>query len=270
MEDFKNNVGDAFFLKAFAEAKKELDSKRSDDNLIKFFRVFATIVNNGEWVNAPITNNKLLIFNYRGGQYVSIYSSLQGRVAGDSADVIVADINKFIDVVYDNPSFMGIVVDPNKNPFYINRKLIHKLTDRKDPRVVVKDWGKGIPNYTQKDLMVQEEILDFGMQVIEDYFIKQNNFSQLEVNYGVEYFPNFVLKRNGILYFLKVDVGIVDKPILKGNDRAYYLAFSRKYNARCLYAPIVISPADEMRAKERLVLYGDAFHVSQPQIEEIY
>lgn len=135
----------------FGEAKRRMCVLKTREAINKFYEIFSELVKNGSWVSAPVNGNQLVISPFRGGHYIAIYSDMYGRIPGDSKDVITLDINKFIDILYDNPHLLGIVVDPNKDPFLINRKAINDLTVRKDPLLQVKDWGNGIPSYTEKD-----------------------------------------------------------------------------------------------------------------------
>lgn len=117
----------------------------------RFYKIFAGLVENGSWVSVPVNGSQLVIAPFRDGHYIAIYSDMNGCVAGDSKDVITWDINKFIDILYDNLHLLGIVVDSNKGLFLLNQKDISNLTVRKDPCLYIKDWGDGIPNYTEKN-----------------------------------------------------------------------------------------------------------------------
>ena len=257
------------FSEPFALAKKKMCELRTNEATQEFYQTFVNLVKCGTWINAPINERKIVIKKIRGGHYIAIYSSLRNRVTGDSKDVITTDINKFIDALYENPRLLGIVVDPSKDPFIINRKAIHFLTDRKDPRLVQKDWGKGIPNYTENDLMVPEELLDFGMQVVEDYFLKDSGFTILETNYGIETFPNFALQKNGQIFLLAVEVAVGERPICSLRNKDFYLASCKRFNARCLYAPIGLVPIDKERAANKLALYGDGYNIIFSGVEEL-
>lgn len=267
MNEGKN--GFDYSPKAFGETKKRMCELRTKESINEFYEVFAWLVKEGEWISAPVNNQQLVISSFRGGNYIAVYSSMDNRVAGDSKDVITTDINKFIDVLYANPRLLGIVVDPNKDPFLINRKAIHELTIRKDPRIVVKDWGKGVPLYTEKDLMVLEELLDFGMQVVEDYYVKKQGFSILEKNYGVSCFPNFALKKGGKVYLVAVDVAVGKRPTYSEREKSYYISACERFNAKCLYAPVAINSSDEIRASKKLALYGDEYCIDFDGVEEL-
>lgn len=265
----EQNKFDPFEIKAFSEAKRKMCLLKTGESMDDFFKVFASIVQSGEWVSAPTNNKQLVTKDFRGGTYLAIYSSLANRLAEDSKDTITTDINKFIDIIYENPCLLGLVVDPNKEPFLINRRAIHELTNRKDPRMIKKDWGVGIPTYDSKDLMVEEELLDFGMQIVEDFYINKHGFTILEKSFGTRCFPNFALQKDGVLYFVKVDVGIVDRPVINQNKKDFFLAACKRFNAKCLYSPIGIVPSDEIRATKKIALYGDAYHIDFAGVEEL-
>ena len=258
-----------FSPKIFGELKNKMCAERSPNAMEEFYKIFARMVKEGSWVHAPINDKQLVISQFRGGGYIAIYSSLDNRVAGDSKEIIAIDINKFIDVLYDNPSLLGIVVDPNKEPFLLNRRAIHEYTERKDNRLLPKDWGKGIPNYSEDDLMVEEELLDFGMQIVSDYYIHKNGFTILETNQGVSGFPNFALEKNGTLYLLKVKCEVGNKPQCLEQDKQFYLSISKKFNAKCLYAPISIASSDNERASNKIALYGDGYYADFSGVVEL-
>ena len=117
-----------FSPKLFGELKNKMCTEKTQEAMEKFYDVFALMVKDGAWVNAPVNDMNLVVSEFRGGEYLAIYSCLDNRVKGDSKDIMAIDINKFIDVLYENPSLLGIVVDPNKEPFLINRRAIHELT----------------------------------------------------------------------------------------------------------------------------------------------
>lgn len=258
-----------FTPKSFGEAKRKLYELKTDEAFDRFYKIFAGLVENGSWVSAPVNDKQLLISPFRGGHYIAIYSDMNGRVAGDSKDVITMDINKFIDILYDNPHLLGIVVDPNKDPFLLNRKDISNLTARKDPRLQVKDWGDGIPNYTEKDLMTEEELLDFGMEIVGQHYIAKNGFTVLETHKGAHGFPNYALQKNGVLYLMKVAVGVTNKPVLSERDREFYLASCKRFNAKCLYAPLALVSSDKERAAKGIALYGDGYYANFSDVEEL-
>jgi hypothetical protein len=264
---YRNNH--LFSSKGLAIAKRRMIQEVTNIARKDFYELFAGMVENKSWVSAPVNDKQLLILPFRGGYYISIYSDMNNRRPGESRDVITADINIFIDCLFDNPHLLGIVVDPNQDPVLISRKEINGLTIRKDPRLQIKDWGVGIPKYTERDLMVEEELLDFGIDVIEEHFVNKNGYEILEINRGADGFPNFALRKNGILYLMKVDAAVTNKPTLTREKREFYVNSCRRFNAKCLYAPLALISSDPERAEAGIALCGDGFHANFTGVEEL-
>lgn len=163
IEDFysstdSSELHQAFTIKNFSAAKDKMIHEESNVARRHFYELFAEMVENRTWVSAPINDKQLLVLPFRGGYYISIYSDINKRTLGESKDVVTSDINVFIDSLYNNPHLLGIVIDPNQDPVLVSRREINGLTIRKDPRLQIKDWGTGIPIYSEKDLMVEEEL----------------------------------------------------------------------------------------------------------------
>ncbi len=259
-------------IRAFGEAKKQAYALKSEEAVDKFYECFAELVKNHAKVFAPINDAEelnLVISTFRGGKYIAIYSDVEGCDAGDAEHMAITDINRFIDCLYAYPDLQGIVVDPNKDPFYISRKQIHFSTVRKDPRLGEKDWGRGIPEYMEEDLKTPEELLDFGMEIIEEYFIEDEGYHVLESNRVMEGFPNYALEKDGNLYLMKVKVSVLEVPVLSQEEKEFYCSACEQYNAKCLYAPIVIASTDSERADKGIALYGDGYRLRYLDVEEL-
>ena len=82
-----------FSPESFAIAKRRLCALRTEDTIKNFYKIFALMVKEGTWINAPINDRQIVYSRFRGGYYIAIYSSMDNRVAGDSKDVIATDIN---------------------------------------------------------------------------------------------------------------------------------------------------------------------------------
>ena len=261
---------DLFTPKAFAIAKKKMYALRTNEMEKEFFDIFSSFVENGTWVSAPANDNQLLVVNMRGGCWIAIYSSMEARVRGESKDVITTDINKFIDVVYDNPRLMGIVVDPNKEPYLISRKTIHQYTKRKDSRLQIRDWGSGIPNFNKDDIMVEEELLDFGIDIILEHYLSKQSCQLIEENRGVNGFPNIVYQKNNQLYMMKVFAGVLpNRPTCTKEQKEFYISHCNKFNAKCVIASVSIGSSDEERKKAGLALVGDGYNMCINEVVEL-
>lgn len=258
-ESTKTRIYQLTTNKEFMIAKNIMIESECNSARNQFYNLFSNMIGNNAWISAPVNDNQLVILPYRGGHYICIYSDISKRRAGESRDVLTADINVFIDCLYDNPHLLGFLVDPNCNPVIITRREINGLTSRKDPRLQIKNWGYGIPFYTEKDLMVEEEILDFGIDIVIDNFVKKNGYEIVEINRGTDGFPNLALTKNGVLYLVKVDASITNKPTLTLENKMFYIKSCEKFNAKCLYAPLALRSSDPERAKAGIALCGDGF-----------
>lgn len=243
------------------ELKEKLIEDRTSAAYHDFWNKFVLTVNSDEWLAMPTNNDNdsyaLQIKDHKGEHYIVVYSGMNGS-AGESKTIINTSIRKIITTLYNNPHLHGIVLDPNKNPYYIRREEISQRTNMKDPRRQERDWGEGIPSCKPSDIMSQEELLVFAMQVIADNYIEEENYSIIDLSYGIEGFPNFVLKKDDQLYMMKVDVGVTPNvPTYSVKDKNFYLSVCKKFNAICLYASVSIESLDQVRAAHGLVLCGD-------------
>lgn len=243
------------------ELKERLIEESTPTAYHDFWNKFVLTVNSDEWLAMPTNHDNdsyaLQIKDHKGEHYIVVYSGMNGS-AGESKTIINTSIRKIITTLYNNPHLHGIVLDPNKNPYYIRREEISKRTNMKDLRRQFRDWGKGIPPCKPSDIMVREELLGFAMQVIADDYIKNEKYHIIEYTYGIEGFPNFVLKKDDQLYLMKVDVGVNPNiPIVSEKDKNFYLSVCKKFNAICLYASVSIESSDPIRAAHGLVLCGD-------------
>lgn len=254
--------------------KAKMYKTRSHEDEQRFLKRFVEGVKNKEWINMPINGQhpkiEFVNKNIRGGYYLAIYSGMDGRVPGDSQSILTFDISRVIEIMYSNPRLLGIVFDPNKDPYCLSRKTISRITEIKDPRLQVKEWGTGIPEYSQNDLMTNEELLDFAMETLENNFLSENGYDVIDEYKGVEGFPNFVLRKEGQLYMMKVSALISPNTSqITPKDKAFYLEHSNKFNAKCLHASVTFCSGDPERAKRGIALCGDGYNVSIDFVEEI-
>lgn len=134
-----------------------------------------------------------------------------------------------------------------------------------------KDWGKGIPKYTQDDLMTEAEILDFSMQVVGKYELQDKGNELVAWSNELDTFPNIVAKINGELSFIIVKGAIApDFPTLSRFWRNAYCSKAQKeYGAKCYYAPVGIGAQDGKRFEKGLALRGDSFYIRYEGMEEL-
>ena len=67
-----------------------------------------------------------------------------------------------------------------------------------------KDWGKGIPSYNESDLMSDEELIRFAMDIVAKYELNGNGYELVDWSCQPNVFPNIVLKKDEKLIFVEL------------------------------------------------------------------
>ncbi len=131
-------------------------------------------------------------------------------------------------------------------------------------------WGKGIPDYKDEDLMTDEEMLDFAMQNVKNFELDKNNYEIISANNKVGIYPNFVVKKDNILYFILVKVEIAPKmPSLTTQDKEIMIKQSEKFNAIPMFAPVGFGSSDPDRFDKSIALRGDGYYCNYVGLEKI-
>ena len=197
---------------------------------------------------------------HTGNVYVTMYSDSGKVKKPEGSSICTIGLSNLIDSCYANPHIMGIVINPDEDPVYMQRKDLQFISGKEDPRLADRDWGEGIPEYTDADIMVAEEAIDFGMEIVAQYGLAPQGYELLESNNGLTAFPNFVVRKDGKLYFVAVDVALAPKiPKLDKEIVPKLLEIANEYDASILYAPVTFASADEERAQKGIALVGDQF-----------
>lgn len=198
---------------------------------------------------------------HTGNFYCIMYSdsSMLEKRAGSKPCTI--GLSNLIDACYANPHLAGIVINPGANyPVFIQRKDLQIISGKPDPRASERNWGKGIPQYTEKDLMVAEEGIEFAMEIVAKYGLAEENYEVLETNNGLTAFPNFVCSKDGQLYFVAVDAALAPKmPSLRPETVPELIRIAGESNAKVLYAPVSFGSSDPERMQAGLALVGDEY-----------
>ena len=139
------------------------------------------------------------------------------------------------------------------------------MNERLSPR----DWGKGIPKYTDKDLMTKEEIHDFGCQIVADQLKKQGyRIHHYNPNYGV--FPSIIAENDKEVVAVEVLTDVAPKqPKMPSSDKYGLLSFSLVFDTIPAFASVSIGAVDSERFDKSLALAGDAFYANYKGLEYI-
>lgn len=133
-----------------------------------------------------------------------------------------------------------------------------------------RDWGDGIPNYTKSDLMTEEELIAFALEVVAEYELTEDGYELLDCTSSPNVFPNIVLKKNGKLIFITVKVAIApDRAMLSNFWKNIYGKKAKEYGARCYFAPVGFGSRDADRFNASLALRGDSYLINYVGMEEL-
>ena len=132
------------------------------------------------------------------------------------------------------------------------------------------NWGKGIPKYNESDIMTDKELLDFAMQIIKEFEFIKNGWDIVSENNNINDYPNFVVTKDGLTYFILVRAAIApEMPVLSDDERNIMIEYSNSNNGIPLFAPVGFGSRDPERFDKSLALRGDGFYSNYVGLEEI-
>ncbi len=254
---------------AIANLKKDQNHKNQD----KLGRVLRSYVTEGKWVHISGEQDDkgfaITVIKCQGKQFGAMYSD-ESEIRSRNSSIVITDINKVLDAVFSNPNLEGIVIDPDTSSLCLVKPfllmcLLHwgypKTNNGGSPQ---KDWGVGIPEYSQDDLMTQGEIQNFAMHTVIDFEqkLKQDCFLISGCDYPGA-MPSLIFgKRDGSFLFLYIKGDVAEEePVLSFDEKRELLVIGEKYNAKCYWAPVGFrSSSDLMRFNACLALRGDGFY----------
>ncbi len=248
-----------------AEAKRALAATPTIETNKNFGNALAAAVKNSEWVAVPVISdergNRLIIQENHGLPYVVVFTDEEHYHIEKGMSLMMTDINKIIDSIYESPHLGGFVLDPYTSPIFITREQLSNCTCRQDPRRTKRDWGKGIPEYSQNDLMTAHEVQQFALQIARGFGLMQNGFEVIESTLDPQEPFSFVARKNGQLYFVLVTSSVAPrKASLSEPKKQRLLAYAEMHQAKAIYIPVGIGACDSERFAAGLSLVGDAYY----------
>ena len=134
----------------------------------------------------------------------------------------------------------------------------------------MKNWGKGIPNYTPADLMTPQELLDFAMQTVADCEFQKAHCTVVAATSDPHQSPNFVVKKDEKLSFIVVKAAVAPKmPTLSSEEKQAVKRHASRFKADCYFAAVGFGAADPDRFDAGLALRDDAFYANYRGLEKI-
>lgn len=250
--------------KDLAEAKRALTVNPTLETNKAFGDSLAAAVKNGEWIAVPVIpderGNRLVIQANQGLPYVVFFTDEEHYHFEKGMSLMMTDINKIIDSIYESPHLGGFVLDPYTSPIFITREQLSDCTCRQDPRRTQRDWGKGIPEYSKNDLMTSREVQQFALQIAQGFGLMPGGFEVIESTLDPQEPFSFAARKGGQLYFVLVTSSVApQKASLSPTKKQRLLAFAEKHNAKAIYIPVGIGACDSERFAAGLALVGDAY-----------
>jgi len=134
-----------------------------------------------------------------------------------------------------------------------------------------KDWGNGIPEYKQEDIMTKEEIHNFAMETVYKHEIESKKYKVLMAKDIADYFPNFVVEKDNVKLFILVMADVAPNiPQVPQEKKDLFIKYAEKYGGKAMFAPVSFGACDRERFNLSLMLRGDAFYTRYCGLEEIY
>lgn len=248
---------------------EKLKKSQSPAVLAELSHVLRKYVDEGVWVHMPVVQDskgyQIRIKESRGQGYAVMYSC-QSEVKAPG-DIMVSDINKLIAPVFANKALAGIVIDPETTGLCLDKGLLLECilhgylpqTHYREPKQ--KDWGAGIPEYSQSDLMTEGELLNFAMEILLGQTEEFSSMTPISACDHVSAVPNLIFEDNGQLVFVVVKGYCAQNaPELSEEVRNLLISYHDKFGATCYYAPVGFGSTDPARFSAWLALHGDGFY----------
>lgn len=233
-------------------------------------RVLKVYVDESTWVPMPTINDpngyRLRIVEARGKPYAAMYSD-QTEIKA-SGSIVMTDINKLLEPVFENPEIAGIIIDPETTSLCIDKGFFLKcilhgyLPETHNNGSPQKDWGVGIPQYSRSDLMSEGEMLNFAMHTVLDNEEALHSMTPVSACDHLDAIPNLIFEDNGRFVFVVVKGYCAEKaPVLSAEVRTLLQSYQERFGATCYYAPVGFrSATDLIRFNACLALKGDGFY----------
>ena len=103
-------------------------------------------------------------------------------------------------------------------------------------------WPEGIPQYTDQDLISEEELFDMAMKVVLEQEVNAPGYELVAASYDPKSIPNIVFRKNGRLQMIDVEAGIAPSvPALDDQLYGIMLGQAQQFDARAYLAMTFMS-----------------------------
>ena len=262
-------------------AKELLYQEYSEENIRTVAESFLYYVNNNKPVPTYFqVKDDTRLHTLRNGNiiYNAIASCRELEMPHPECTTIEMDINYVVSSIFGSKHVGGLAIDPFQPiGLYLPKDMLLKILihgmyeDQNNGGCEKREWGIGIPDYTEDDLMTKGELLNFAMQLIIDRELKENGYTVVSATDNTNAIANIVARKDEDYYLIAV-TGYCDyeEPEIDLERRLKLQSLGDTFNASCYYAPVGFrSCTDLLRFNQCLALKGDGFYSKYEGLKEV-
>ena len=201
-------------------------------------------------------------------------------VIPENAEVLFANVNTLIDVLYREKDIAGLVFNIESSGFCVSKEtMLHFLLHSGYP---MQDYERlpslepiapGIPeNLDEKYLMTDEELTYFAIETVTRQPFIADRYDVISANSNPEACPNLILQdENRNFSFVVVDGYCSEKePSLSLKKKEQLLRLGKKFYAHCFYLPVGLASSKDLeRFIKRIAIRGDEYYAKTPELIRI-
>ena len=252
-------------------AVNRLAADQSAENRFEFSRVLKSYVDGGVWIYMPGQSSgegfSIKVLEARGKRFAVMFSDQSETGGMDMNEVCLTDINRLLDQVFSDPGLDGIVIDPFTaklcmEKHFLLRCILHGTYPAgKSGGAEPRNWGDGVPEYSEDDLMTPAEIQNFAIHsVIEHDDSLRKGYTFVSACDWPGAMPSMILEKEGAFSFIYIKgYAAAEEPGLTDAEKEALAKLGEKYNASCYWAPVGFFSAEPDRFAAGLALRGDGF-----------
>jgi len=226
-----------------------------------------------KWVPTIVdkNDNSLKFHEVRGMNFIPIFSD-EEYIITKGEGVLVTSINKMLAVLINNPDLGGIEIDPFKIGMCIETSSLLQMIfgGYENYQLEKKDWGPGIPKYSQADLLDEKSVLDFAIQAVLEYCVREETITPLFRTNDLDACPNIIACVDGKPSFIFAEGGLYPKvPALSFEKRRVLTERAKHFGYGCYYAPVGFMSCDTERSEKGIALRGDGYYIRFLGLEKV-
>lgn len=252
---------------------------QSEANFITLSKVLKRYIDEGEWICVPTLKDDIgfqpVLIESNGKIFACLYTDSSEDKGKHTK--IITDINKLITTIFEQKEIDGIAFNPETTCLCIEKNFLLKcILHRIHPQtsnggVPKRNWGPGIPCYTENDIMTQGELLNFAIHTVLDNEDSLSKYQLVSACDHTEAVPNLIFESNGEYHFVSVYGYCAEEPpVILSERKEELLKLGKKYHGKCYYAPVGFRSANDLtRFNACIALRGDGFYVKYEGLQQL-